>query len=350
MFIDLLLIDEVHYSQPWNVDPVSGLPHEDSMSLADSNAPPVRLSPCLSRYANRIKSLPIDAFEIHIKTLILSHPGMDFLWENAPFVHRFMITIKYRLEFRLNDSSESRVITLDSLRSTSIAMVWHSLESMPELISCRQFFGYESFYVVFFKFHELRHEHASPDTYITENDFHKYDGHGMLQKAVARLFDPGFSFLEEPGRMNYREFLNFLWMDEDKATVKSIVFWFRFFDLNGDGKVTSHELEYFFTEQFLRYESIMQESLTYSDMLCQLNDLMMPQIHGEFSLRDFIKHPKLVAILIDQLISMSKTLRIESKDPYATLNDLDEHPFDNDWDRFIRNEYETLSGTDNYSG
>jgi len=63
----------------------------------------------------------------------------------------------------------------------------------------------------------------------------------------------------------------FLLAEVDKTSEKSINYWFRCLDLDGDGILTAYELEHFFIpEQQQRIQSLSQEEIKFSDILCQL--------------------------------------------------------------------------------
>ena len=50
-----------------------------------------------------------------------------------------------------------------------------------------------------------------------------------------------------------QDFVWFILSSEDKRTSKAVEFWFRCMDLDGDGKISMYELEYFYEEQLKRY-------------------------------------------------------------------------------------------------
>jgi len=331
--------DDLYYRDNWAVDEKTGMPC-DLYSKNESKVVPEMPMEC-KRLTSTLKAVSIDTLDVHLRALIDNHPSLAFLRVAHEFVAHFLTTIRCRMEFRLTDSIEDCSITLEALRGTCIAMAWANVETVTETISIRQFFGYESFYVVFYKFYDL--DGNDHDMLLNPSDFQRYDNYALIHRAIERLFDPSFPFLKNPGQMTYREYLFFLWLDEDKTSSKAIRFWFNFFDLDGDGRVSSSELSYFFTEQHTRYEAIMQENLVYDDTLCQMNDVMMPKVPGIFTIEDFQRHPRLIATLIDTIVSITKAVRHDQADPYFKLNDIEDHPYDDEWDRYIRMEYGRLA-------
>lgn len=61
---------------------------------------------------------------------------------------------------------------------------------------------------------------------------------------------------------------------------RSIEYWFRCMDLDGDGVLSMFELEYFYEEQCRRLDSMAIEALPFEDCLCQMLDLVKPQNEG----------------------------------------------------------------------
>lgn len=62
---------------------------------------------------------------------------------------------------------------------------------------------------------------------------------------------------------------------------RSIEYWFRCMDLDGDGALSMFELEYFYEEQCRRLDSMAIEALPFEDCLCQMLDLVKPQSEGK---------------------------------------------------------------------
>lgn len=60
----------------------------------------------------------------------------------------------------------------------------------------------------------------------------------------------------------------------------SIEYWFRCMDLDGDGVLSMYELQYFYHEQCQKLETMGIEPLPFEDCLCQMLDLVKPEIPG----------------------------------------------------------------------
>lgn len=61
---------------------------------------------------------------------------------------------------------------------------------------------------------------------------------------------------------------------------RSIEYWFRLMDLDGDGALSMFELEHFYEEQSRRLDCMGIEALPFQDCLCQMLDLVKPQSPG----------------------------------------------------------------------
>lgn len=51
-------------------------------------------------------------------------------------------------------------------------------------------------------------------------------------------------------------------------------------DLDGDGVLSMYELEYFYEEQCQKLEAMAIEPLPFEDCLCQMLDLVKPELEG----------------------------------------------------------------------
>lgn len=88
-------------------------------------------------------------------------------------------------------------------------------------------------------------------------------------------------------------------------------------DLDGDGFLSMYELEYFYEEQLHRMEAIGMETLPFEDCLCQMLDMIHPEIPGKISLHD-LKRCKMTSIFFDTFFNLEKYLDHEQRDPFAS--------------------------------
>lgn len=52
-------------------------------------------------------------------------------------------------------------------------------------------------------------------------------------------------------------------------------------DLDGDGVLSMYELEFFYDEQCQKLEAMAIEPLPFEDCLCQMLDLVKPEVEGQ---------------------------------------------------------------------
>eukprot|EP00916_Digyalum_oweni_P021708 GHVL01036008.1.p1 GENE.GHVL01036008.1~~GHVL01036008.1.p1 ORF type:complete len:255 (-),score=41.96 GHVL01036008.1:441-1142(-) len=220
-----------------------------------------------------------------------------------------------------------------------------TLDLEEDINKVRNYFSYEHFYVLYCKFWELDNDH---DFLIDKEDLIKYDGHAFSRRAIDRIFSeiPMRFTSTVQGKMGYEDFIWFLINDEDKTTDRSLEYWFKLVDLDGDGWIRDHEMSYFYEEQIQRLECLNHETVAFEDILCQMNDMIHPQVEGQFRLKDFKAQRKMSGTLFSILLSLNKFLQYESRDPFAIKQEQIEHPDYTDWDRFCAIEYARLASDD----
>ena len=306
--------------------------------------------------------LPED-FVLLIQDVIDTHPGLLFLKEATEFHSRYTYTVIARIFYTLNRSWTGR-ISLTELRKSSLLHTIALLEQEGDINQVTAFFSYEHFYVIYCKFWELDRDH---DLFIDRYDLMRHGDHGKFEgnsksmiteqlkffialssRIIDRIFSGAvtrgrvYGSKENTDKMSYIEFVWFLLAEEDKAQPTAIEYWFRCMDIDGDGYLSIYELEYFYEEQVQRMEVIGIETLPFEDCICQMLDIVQPQIPGRISLSD-LKKCKLTSLFFDTFFNLQKYLDYEQRDPFATvrLQDADGHEL-TDWDRFAAEEYELL--------
>ncbi|VDP41952.1 unnamed protein product [Echinostoma caproni] len=142
--------------------------------------------------------------------------------------------------------------------------------------------------------------------------------------------------------MTYPDFVWFLLAEEDKRHPRSIEYWFRCMDLDGDGLLSMYELEYFFSEQVARMEEMGIEPISFEDCLCQYLDMVKPVLVDKIRLSD-MKQCRLCHIFFDTFFNLPKYLQHEQRDPFANLRDIEEGLNElSDWDWYAAEAYEML--------
>lgn len=87
--------------------------------------------------------------------------------------------------------------------------------------------------------------------------------------------------------------------EEDKTTKRSLEYWFKIIDLDSNGIITPHEMEYFYEEQVQRLESLNHEPILFADLLCQMNDMIYPKNEVNFTFEELYKQSNMVGIFFN---------------------------------------------------
>ncbi|XP_063298311.1 serine/threonine-protein phosphatase 2A regulatory subunit B'' subunit alpha isoform X2 [Pelobates fuscus] len=276
-----------------------------------------------------------------LQDIVDTHPGLTFLKEAPEFHSRYITTVIQRIFYTVNRSWSGRIM-LTELRRSNFLQTLALLEEEDDVNQVTDYFSYEHFYVIYCKFWELDTDH---DLYIDQKDLARYNDHASSNRIIERIFSGAVTrgnAVQREGRMSYAEFVWFLLSEEDKKNPTSIEYWFRCMDLDGDGVLSMYELEYFYEEQCEKMETMGIEPLPFQDLLCQLLDLVKPEVEGRITLRD-LKRCRMAHIFYDTCFNLEKYLDHEQRDPFAMQKDVDcESPEPSDWDRYAAEEYEIL--------
>ncbi|KAM9317073.1 serine/threonine-protein phosphatase 2A regulatory subunit B'' subunit alpha isoform 1-T1 [Gastrophryne carolinensis] len=276
-----------------------------------------------------------------LQDIVDTHPGLTFLKEAPEFHSRYITTVIQRIFYTVNRSWSGR-ITPTELRRSNFLQTLALLEEEDDINQVTDYFSYEHFYVIYCKFWELDTDH---DLYIDRKDLARYNDHASSNRIIERIFSGAVTrgnAVQREGRMSYAEFVWFLISEEDKKNPTSIEYWFRCMDLDGDGVLSMYELEYFYEEQCEKMESMGIEPLPFQDLLCQLLDLVKPEVEGRITLKD-LKRCRMSHIFYDTCFNLEKYLDHEQRDPFAMQKDVEsETPEPSDWDRYAAEEYEIL--------
>ncbi|XP_042903819.1 serine/threonine-protein phosphatase 2A regulatory subunit B'' subunit delta isoform X1 [Parasteatoda tepidariorum] len=281
-----------------------------------------------------------DDFFPMMQDVIDSHPGLTFLKEATEFHSRYIHTVIARIYYCVNRSWSGK-LTAPELRRSNFLQVLATLEDEEDINQITDYFSYEHFYVIYCKFWELDKDH---DLFIDQNDLKVHSGGALSTRVIQRIFSGAVTRgpKQKEGKMSYTEFVWFLISEEDKRHPRSIEYWFRCMDLDGDGLLSMYELEYFYAEQLQRLEALGIETLPFNDCLCQMLDIIKPKVPGKVSLAD-LKKCKMTPIFFDTFFNLEKYLDHEQRDPFASQREHDgEGPELSDWDRYAAEEYELL--------
>ncbi|TKS66922.1 PP2A subunit B isoform PR48 [Collichthys lucidus] len=280
-----------------------------------------------------------DDFIPFLQDVVNSHAGLAFLKEAPDFHSRYITTVIQRIFYNVNRSWTGK-ITCSELRKSNFLQNVALLDQEEDVNQLTEFFSYEHFYVIYCKFWELDTDH---DLYIDQKDLAQHSDQAISQKMIERIFSGTVTRrVYKEGRLSYADFVWFLISEEDKKTDTSIEYWFRCMDLDGDGLLSMYELEYFYEEQCQKLETMAIEPLPFEDCLCQMLDLVKPEVEGKITLRD-LKRCKLSHVFFDTFFNIEKYLDHEQKDPFSVIREAETDGQEaSDWEKYAAEEYDIL--------
>lgn len=271
-----------------------------------------------------------------IQDVVDCHPGLTFLQDAPEFHSRYIQTVISRIFYCLNRSWSGK-ITVQELRNSNLLKTIERLEVEEDINQILDYFSYEHFYVIYCKFWELDQDH---DLLISESDLARHNNYAISSRMIGRIFSGAVTRNLTNGKLTYRDFVWFLISEEDKRHPRSVEYWFRCMDVDGDGIISMYEMEYFYEEQIKKMEMLDIETLPFQDCLCQMLDMINPSEPGRIRLKD-LKASSLAPIFFDTFFNLEKYLRHEQKDPFSNLRDGEDAGL-SDFDRFAAEEYEML--------
>ncbi|CAN6287983.1 unnamed protein product [Urochloa humidicola] len=280
-----------------------------------------------------------DDFKPVLKELLATHPGLEFLQGTPEFQERYAETVIYRIFYSINRSGNGH-LTLRELKRGNLIAALQQLDEEEDINKVLRYFSYEHFYVIYCKFWELDTDH---DFLIDKENLIRYGNHSLTYRIVDRIFTQiprKFTSMTE-GKMGYEDFVYFILSEEDKSSEPSLEYWFKCIDLDGNGILTSNEMQFFYEEQLHRMECMAQEPVLFEDILCQMIDMIGPENESYFTLRD-LKRCKLSGNIFNILFNLNKFMAFETRDPFLIRQER-ENPTLTEWDRFAHREYIRLS-------
>ncbi|KAL5225947.1 hypothetical protein ABZP36_012586 [Zizania latifolia] len=280
-----------------------------------------------------------EDFKLVLKELLASHPGLEFLQGTPEFQERYAETVIYRIFYSINRAGNGH-LTLRELKRGNLIAAMQQLDEEEDINKVLRYFSYEHFYVIYCKFWELDTDH---DFLIDKENLIRYGNHSLTYRIVDRIFSQvprKFTSMTE-GKMGYEDFVYFILSEEDKSSEPSLEYWFKCIDIDGNGILTTNEMQFFYEEQLHRMECMAQEPVLFEDILCQMIDMIGPENERYFTLRD-LKRCKLSGNIFNILFNLNKFMAFETRDPFLIRQER-ENPTLTEWDRFAHREYIRLS-------
>ncbi|KAF8819297.1 hypothetical protein IE077_001221, partial [Cardiosporidium cionae] len=292
---------DASYKEAKNISPISYAVNETLIEYCGSQSSPGESSDKLfhlkpysvMNFFNALRKddqdyLEHDDFLSFLNELLRRNYFMAFLAEKNTYASNYRNTTIARIMYNI-DKETCGCIYLSDLRNSPLVHIWCSVEFGTELCSLKQFFSYEQFYVLIHSFSDLDQDH---DLYLSKEDLLKMDNHALSKVAGDR----------------------FLMIYEDMTSDRSMEFWFKIVDLDGDGCIRDHELKVFLEEQISRLSILGHEEVKIEDWICQMNDAIHPNREGQYYLSDFKRCPKFTAFFFGSLVSLTKWVAWEHRD------------------------------------
>jgi len=282
-----------------------------------------------------------------LQELLSFHPGLEFLAQHQDFQRKYAQAVITRIFYTVNVSLTGK-ISLRELRNSKLVDAFMHADEESDINRVLDFFSYEHFYVLYCNFFELDKDQ---DHKLTIEELQKYGDHALSRPVLDRIFQVGTRAFSdgrdgefERNGLTFPDFIYFMMSEEDKTTEQALRYWFKCADLDGDGKLSPQELDYFYRIQLHRVVSHQQEVVQFEDVLCQMIDMIDPVDHTAITVQDLIRRDVREAsgTLFDTVFNLHKFLRFETRDPFQDKIKR-EDAFTNEWDRFCAFEYRRLS-------
>ncbi|XP_076011275.1 serine/threonine-protein phosphatase 2A regulatory subunit B'' subunit beta isoform X2 [Genypterus blacodes] len=280
-----------------------------------------------------------EDFVPFLQDVVRTHASLAFLEEDADNKSQYITTVIQRIFYTVNRSWSGK-ITCPELRKSNFLECVSLLEQIEDTNQLSEFFPYDHFYVICYKFFELD---TDSDTFINQWDLARHNNQAISLRMIERIFSGAVTRGEQvckEGKMSFADFVWFLISEEDKQTDTSVEYWFRCMDLDGDGVLSMYELEFLYEGQCHMLKNSNFEPRPFEDLICELLDLVKPEVEGKITLRD-LKRCKLAHVFFDTFINIYKYLDREQNDPYCTTSDK-AVPELSDWERYVEMECENL--------
>ncbi|PFH34415.1 hypothetical protein BESB_064460 [Besnoitia besnoiti] len=236
-------------------------------------------------------AITADDLRPWVEEVLRQAPDMAFLNEPsaAEFAARYVDSVITRIMFEVDTEDTGRV-SLKALKHSCLPHVWFTLRPGVELSVIRRFFSYEHFYVFYCTFHALDEDE---DFLLDRSDVRRHDTHNMNIEVEERLFLQVARPFRSPktGYMCFEDWIWFLLVYHDVTSERAIQFWFKIFDIDGDGVLRDHEIEVFFNAQVDRFRLRDDKLPTYRDFICPMCDALRVPYASGLRCRDLLRDP-----------------------------------------------------------
>ncbi|ESS36458.1 hypothetical protein TGDOM2_200400 [Toxoplasma gondii GAB2-2007-GAL-DOM2] len=317
--------------------PASASPSEDSRTdvtpgLSEEVVPHAVKRGSARNFFNIVKqpgadSITADDLRPWVDEVLRQAPDMAFLTEPSAseFAARYVDSVITRIMFEV-DTEDAGSISLKALKHSCLPHVWYTIRPGVELSVVRRFFSYEHFYVFYCTFHALDEDE---DFLLDRSDVRRHDTHNMNIEVEERLFLQVARPFRSPkaGYMCFEDWIWFLLVYYDVTSERAIQFWFKIFDIDGDGVLRDHEIEVFFNAQVDRFRMRDDKLPTYRDFICPMCDALCVPYSSGLRCRDLLRDPISGGCFINCLL---KRAAFQAMDDGETMTNIVKG---NPWDR-----------------
>eukprot|EP00768_Dysnectes_brevis_P008162 gnl/Dysnectes_brevis/7234_a11943_233.p1 GENE.gnl/Dysnectes_brevis/7234_a11943_233~~gnl/Dysnectes_brevis/7234_a11943_233.p1 ORF type:complete len:615 (+),score=160.03 gnl/Dysnectes_brevis/7234_a11943_233:75-1847(+) len=266
----------------------------------------------------------------------MSHHSLSFLSDQPQFQRSFAECSAARIFYRIDPTGRWSIGKHQADRGRLLEL-FRRAEQCADLSSCDLPFCYEHYYVLHCLFSNLDKEGTAVLTPKLLEPFSQFSFPPLVLQRVSE--GRGRALLDPVRGMGFPDFCVFVEAEEGKDTPASLAYWHRLLDIDDDGYITHGDLLPLLHEQLdcCRASGVVVEE---ADILCQLSDLIGLPEHEPFA----VDLPRLVGCnmggnLVDVLVSRTKFLRFEGRDPFIGRGP-DPVPL---WDVFAGEMYERLT-------
>eukprot|EP01118_Nematostelium_gracile_P012036 TRINITY_DN4342_c0_g1_i1.p1 TRINITY_DN4342_c0_g1~~TRINITY_DN4342_c0_g1_i1.p1 ORF type:complete len:467 (+),score=104.34 TRINITY_DN4342_c0_g1_i1:58-1458(+) len=254
------------------------------------------------------RDLTPDDFRDLLGEIMMAHPGLAFLKATPEFQERYCETVIVRIFFCMSRLRRGK-ISLKEFKNYRFYDVLRELDTETDVNNVIDFFSYDHFYLIYCKFWELDKDH---DLKLSADDLHLYAESSLNQKIIQRILEqsPLTSEHHEKGKISYQHFVWFFLAEEDKTHPTSQEYWFRCIDCDGDGVLSTFEIQQFYDLQIQMMQLRSIEHLIFQDYFCQMVDIIKPADSKRITIQD-IRNCKNGAYFFDSLVNVNKYVGTE---------------------------------------
>jgi Ca2+-binding EF-hand superfamily protein len=289
---------------------------------------------------SRREFLTVEELALAAKQIVSLHKCLEFLTQ-AEFQELYCKTVATRIVYH-HERRQSRTVEWADFDKSDVPTLMRSLDMVTDINQVLRYFSYEHFYVLYCRFWELDTDKTH---HVNLQQMRHYGGGGLTARVLERVVEGRGHRLVNPRRkeLEFEDFVYFCLSEEDKNSLAAKRYWFNVVDIDADGIISGHEMEYFFEEQIPRFEELATDDLRYDDMLCQMLDMFVPELsHRQGITFADIRNCETAEHFFNMLFNAQKFWAFEHRDPFGEHQQR-QAVEKTAWDRFARAEYDRMA-------